>query len=102
MPIPALPNRIIDHIMLVRCLLPPRVLHVRKAAIDIAQIDLRHAFVEEHLSGEELELEAQLLIVDRLVAAQVDESFFEVVQREVVSPEEEVGDAALEVAGGRR
>lgn len=86
--------------MLVRRLLRARVLHVRKAIIDVAQVDLRQAYIEEYLGGEELELEAQLLVVDRLVPAQVEQRFFEVAQGEVVSPEKEVGDAALEVAGG--
>lgn len=86
--------------MLVRRLLRARVLHVRKAIIDVAQVDLRQAYIEEYLGGEELELEAQLLVGDCLVLAQVEQRFFEVAQGEVVAPEKEVGDAALEVARG--
>lgn len=85
--------------MLVRRLLPSRVLHVRQAALDVAQVDLGEPLVEEHLGGEELELEAELLVVDRLVPAQVEQRFFKVPQGEVVPTEKEVGDAALEVAG---
>ena len=65
----------------------------------VAHVDLSEAAVEEDLGRVELELEAELLIVDELVAAEVEQGLGKVVEGGVVALEEEVGDAALEVSG---
>ena len=65
----------------------------------VAHVDLSEAAVEEDLGRVELELEAELLIVDELVAAEVEEGGGKVVEGGIVALEEEVGDAALEVSG---
>ena len=89
---------IVDDAVLLCCLLTTSILHVCQALLHVAHVDLGETAVEEDFCGVELELEAELLIVDELVAAEVEEGGGEVVEGDVVAGEEEVGDAALEVS----
>ena len=92
---------VVDDAVLFRRLLAPGVFHVRQAVLHVAHVDLGQAAVEEDFGGEELEFEPELLIVDELVSAQVEESGGKVVVRGIVALEEEVGDTALEVSVGK-
>ena len=74
-------------------------MHVGKAVLRVAQVNLGEAAVEEDLGRIEFELEAELFIVDKLVSAEIEEGRGEVVEGDVIAGEEEVGDAALEVPG---
>ena len=58
--------------------------------LQVAHVDLGETAVEEDLRRVEFELEAELLIVDEGVAAEVEESGGEVVVGEIVTGEEEV------------
>ena len=89
---------VVDDAVLLGGLFAACVLHVGEPLLHVAHVDLGEAAVEEDLGGEELELEAELLVVDELVAAEVEEGGGEVVEGDVVAGEEEVGDAALEVS----
>ena len=73
------------------------VLSRASTLLHVAHVDLGETAVEEDFCGVELELETELLIVDELVAAEVEEGGGEVVVGGVVAGEEEVGDTALEV-----
>ena len=84
--------------MLFGGLLTTSVLHVSETLLHVAHVDLRKAAVKEDLRRIELELEAELLIVDELVAAEVEEGGGKVVVGGIVAGEEKVGDAALEVS----
>ena len=67
--------------------------------LQVAHVDLGETAVEEDLRRVEFELEAELLIVDELVAAEVEECGGKVVEGSVVAGEEEVGDTTLEIPG---
>ena len=84
--------------MLFGGLLTTSVLHVSETLLHVAHVDLGETAVEEDFGGVELELETELLIVDELVAAEVEEGGGEVVVGGIVAGEEEVGDTALEVS----
>ena len=91
-------NGIVDDTVLFGGLLTTGVLHVSETLLHVAHVDLGETAVEEDFCGVELELETELLIVDELVAAEVEEGGGEVVVGGVVAGEEEVGDTALEVS----
>lgn len=90
---------IVDDAVLLGCLLTTSVLHVSETLLHLAHVDLSEASIEEDFGGVELELEAELLVVDELVSAEVEEGGGEVVVGSIVASEKEVGDTALEVAG---
>ncbi len=81
---------IINHAVLLCCLLATGILHIGDTLLRISHVDLGETTVEEDLCGEELELEAELLVVDDLVPAEVKEGGGEVVEGGIISGQQEV------------
>ena len=76
------------------------VLHDGEAFVELAHVYLAQTLVEHDLCRVELELEAELLVIDVLVTTEIEEGTVKVPEGEVVPLEEEVGDPALEVGDG--
>jgi hypothetical protein len=73
---------------------------ILQTGIALLQVDVAQTAVEEDLARVELELEAELLVVDVVVAAQVEQRVVEVCEGLLEVAHEEVGDALLEVGDG--
>ena len=73
---------------------------ILESSISLLQVDVAKTAVEEHLTGVQLELQAELLVVDVVVAAQVQQRVVEVGKRFLEIAHEEVGHTLLEVCDG--
>lgn len=96
----AVPNGIVDDIVVWSHLLSDRKLEVPHARAHLPEVDIAQSTVEEDFAREEAELEPQLLIVDRHVAAEVEQGVVEIGQGLLKVAEEEIGHALLEVGDG--
>ena len=73
---------------------------ILQTGVSLLQVDVAQTAVEEDLTRVELELEAELLVVDVVVAAQVEQRVVKVCEGLLEVAHEEVGDALLEVGDG--
>ncbi len=81
-------------------LLLRRVRQVLQTNILLLQVDVAETAIEEYLAGVQLELQAQLLVVDVAVAAEIQEGVVEVCQCLLKIAQEEVRNSLLEVCHG--
>lgn len=91
-------NGLINHIMIGDDLLLCGEIQVLHSSVLLLQIDVAQTTIEEHFAGVELELEAELLIVDVVVSAEVEEGVVEVCEGLFEVAHEEVGYTLLEVS----
>lgn len=94
-------NGIVDHIVVGRDLLFRCVLQVLHARAHLLQVNIAQAPIEQHLTGEQPELQAQLLVVDGSVAPEVEQRVIEISQCLLKVPQKEVGHSLLEVGNSQ-
>lgn len=94
-------NSLINHIVVLDNLLFRGKVQILHTSFVLLQVDVAQAAVEEDFAGVELELEAQLLVVDIVVATEVEESVVEVRQSLLEIAHEEIGYALLEIRHGK-
>jgi hypothetical protein len=73
---------------------------ILQTSVSLLQVDVAETTIKQNLAGVKLELQAELLVVDVVVAAQVQEGVVEVCKRLLEVAHEEVGYALLEVCDG--
>jgi hypothetical protein len=73
---------------------------ILQTRISLLEVDVAKTAVEQDLAGVQLELQAQLFVVDVVVATQVQECVVEVGERLLKVAHEEVRDTLLEVCDG--
>ena len=91
---------IINHIVVWRYFLLRRKFQILKTRACLVQINIAESPVKEHFAREQPELEPQLVVVDRCVATQIQQSVIEVRQRLFEISQQEVRHAFLEVRNG--
>ena len=96
----SLTNSIVDNIMVLRDLLLGRKLEILQPQPNLLEVDIAQPPVKQHLTREQPELEPQLLVVNRRVAAQIEQGVVEVGQGLFEIAQQEVRYAFLEVGNG--
>ena len=92
-----LPNGLVDDIVVGNHLLLGGKGQILETSLSLLQVDVAETTVEQHLTGVQLKLQAQLLVVDVVVSAQVQQCVVEVGEGLFKVAHEEVGDTLLEV-----
>lgn len=96
----SLTNSIVDNIMVLRDLLLGRKLEILQPQPNLLEVDIAQPPIKQHLTREQPELEPQLLVVNRRVAAQIEQGVVEVGQGLFEIAQQEVRHAFLEVGNG--
>ena len=86
--------------MIRRHLFPRGKLEILKTRSNLLEVDIAKPPIEEYLAGKQPELEAQLLVVNRGVAPQIEQGVIEVGQGLFEIAQQEVRYAFLEVGNG--
>lgn len=81
-------------------LLLRRIRQILHTSLLLLQIDVAQPAIEQHLARIQLELQPQLLIVDTVVPAEIEQCVVEVGKSFLEVAHEEVGYALLEVCDG--
>ena len=86
--------------MVLRDLLLGRKLEILQPQPNLLEVDIAQPPIKQHLTREQPELEPQLLVVNRRVAAQIEQGVVEVGQGLFEIAQQEVRHAFLEVGNG--
>jgi hypothetical protein len=96
----ALPDRLVDDVVVGDGLLLGGKRQVLHALVDLAQVYVAEAAIEQDLARVEFKFEAKLLVIDVLVAPEVEQRVVEVRQSLFEVAHQKVGHALLKVRDG--
>ena len=95
-----LSNSLVNHVVVGNDLFLRSVDEILQTSVLLLEVNVAQTAVEKHFTRVQLELEAELLVIDVVVTAEVEQGVVKVGQCLLKVTHQKVGDALLEISYG--